>query len=145
MKSAVQKYRYCERFTFKCISCKAENLIATAFRRNEEQKLVPVLEFCANHECQMAPHRYLAAIRNGLVLATRKCISRFYENWMVCDDPHCNSNSRRLVHVEMNTRPVCFACKQGAMIRQYTETDLYTQLCYFQYMFDLSKHESASE
>lgn len=45
------------------------------------------------------------------------------------------------IQVTQNNRPVCQNCKQGLLIRQYSETDLYTQLSYFQYMFDLTKHE----
>lgn len=42
----------------------------------------------------------------------------------------------------INNRPACLVCKTGSLHRQYTERDLFNQLSYFQYVFDLSKHET---
>jgi hypothetical protein len=35
--------------------------------------------------------------------------------------------------------PVCKHCNSGALIREYTEAQLYNQLCYFQFMFHFEK------
>lgn len=99
VKTTAQKFRDCERFTFKCRACRTDNLVASAFRRNDQQQLVAVLGACANPACAQAPMQYVAAIRNQLVLAMRKPIQRFYENWLVCDDTDCSNNTRLLTHV----------------------------------------------
>lgn len=75
----------------------------------------------------------------------RVYIKRFYQNWLVCDDPACNHNTRSYTHVTSGSRPVCMRCKNGTLVRQYTERDLYNQLSYFQYMFDLNQHQHKSK
>lgn len=94
IKSSLQKYRYCKRFTFKCRSCKTENIVASAFKKNEA-----ALQQCSNPECSVRPYENVTYIQNQLTLTLRECVSRFYENWLVCDEPSCNSNTRTYTHV----------------------------------------------
>lgn len=61
--------------------------------------MVPVLETCANKECKVPPFQYIAAIQNQMTLTIRKYIQKFYDNWLVCDDPNCNFNTRMYTHV----------------------------------------------
>lgn len=96
IKSSLQKYRYCDRFTFKCRSCKTENVVASAFKNKEA-----VLAQCSNPDCDDRPYEHVAYIQNQLTMAIRKSISRFYENWLVCDEPTCNSNTRTYTHVRV--------------------------------------------
>ncbi|KAG4074677.1 hypothetical protein HA402_004548 [Bradysia odoriphaga] len=138
IKSSLQKYRYCKRFTFKCRACKTENVVASAFKKNEA-----ALQQCSNPECNDRPYEHVAYIQNQLTLTIRQCISRFYENWLVCDEPTCNSNTRTYTHVTVNNRPVCRECKTGFLLRQYSESELNDQISYFRYMFDLEAHSEA--
>ncbi|XP_059612246.1 DNA polymerase alpha catalytic subunit [Phlebotomus argentipes] len=138
VKSSAQKYHFCEKFTFKCVSCHHENPMAAAVRR-VESNLVPVLAACVNPACKIPPCEYLPGVQNQLLMQLRKFLDRFYENWMVCDDNACSHNTRIITHVLSNDRPTCFACGRGNLVRQYSETDLYTQIRYFQYIFDLSQ------
>ncbi|KAM7360184.1 DNA polymerase alpha catalytic subunit [Cochliomyia hominivorax] len=141
IKSTLQKYRQCEKFKFICVKCKAENIVASAFKPSVNHTYEAVLQKCTNAECSISPYQYVIAIRNQLILTMRVYIKRFYQNWLVCDDPACNYNTRCYSHVTSGSRPVCIRCKNGTLVRQYTERDLYNQLSYFQYMFDLSKHQ----
>ena len=140
IKTGAERYRNCEQFTYKCIACKTETAIAKPINK-VDSAWVPALQACSNKECSVPPYNQLSNIRNHLSLAIRKHIRRFYENWMVCDDPNCNQNTRIYGHVTHNNRPVCLACKQGLLLRAYSEGDLYTQLQYYQYIFDLKKLE----
>ncbi|XP_017466607.1 PREDICTED: DNA polymerase alpha catalytic subunit [Rhagoletis zephyria] len=141
VKTTLQKYRECDKFKFVCIACKAENIVATAFRPNASNSYDAVLQKCANSDCSTAPYQYIVAIRNRLLLSIRSYIKRFYQNWLVCDDPSCNQNTRFYTHVTTGNRPICPFCKTGSLVRQYSERNLYQQLSYFQYMFDLSKYQ----
>uniref|UniRef100_W8BG20 DNA polymerase n=1 Tax=Ceratitis capitata TaxID=7213 RepID=W8BG20_CERCA len=141
VKTTLQKYRECDKFKFICISCKSENIIATAFRPNAANSYDAVLQKCVNTDCCSAPHQYIVAIRNRLLLTIRSYVKRFYQNWLVCDDPSCNQNTRFHTHVTAGSRPVCPYCKNGSLVRQYSERNLYQQLSYFQYMFDLSRYQ----
>ncbi|KAH8359207.1 hypothetical protein KR093_005263, partial [Drosophila rubida] len=140
-KSTLQLYRLCEPFRFKCVTCHTEQLMASAYRPGPNSSHVPVLQQCVNAECQTPPLQYLVSIRNQLQLSVRSYVQRFYRNWLVCDHPDCNYNTRSYsVRLEMR-RPRCLKCNSGSMLRQYSERDLYNQLCYLRFMFDLSKQQ----
>lgn len=141
IQSNAVKYRAYNKFIFKCVACKADNIIAKPVHKIDNH-YVPVLEACANKDCSMPPYKQLSSIRNQLTLFIRKNIRDYYDNWMYCDEPNCNQSTRTFVHVtDLNNRPVCVTCKQGHMLKSYTEGDLYKQLNYLQYMFTLPRVE----
>ncbi|TDG45874.1 hypothetical protein AWZ03_007729 [Drosophila navojoa] len=140
-KTTLQLYRLCEPFRFKCVSCKTEQLMASAYRPGPNSSHVPVLQQCVNAECQTSPLQYLVSIRNQLQLCMRGYVQRFYRSWLVCDHPDCNYNTRTYsLRLELR-RPLCLKCNSGAMLRQYSERDLYNQLCYLRFIFDLNKQQ----
>lgn len=163
IKSSTEKYKMCEKFKFKCVACKAENLMASALKRHQTQ-MIPVLDKCSNDECTVPPHQYIDSIKNQIIMEMRKFIRRFYENWLVCDEATCNYNTRNYTHVSllyvklyyailltsvlvfkvtMSGQPICFVCKQGSLSRYYSETELNNQLSYFSFLFDLSQYPHA--
>lgn len=101
IQSNAEKYRMYERFTYKCLGCKTENVIVKPFVKIDG-KLVPVLESCANKECSWAPTNQITHIQNQLTLAIRKAIRTYYDNWMICDDPNCNQSTRTYIHVRIH-------------------------------------------
>ncbi|KAH8330419.1 hypothetical protein KR067_002230, partial [Drosophila pandora] len=141
LKTTLQLYRLCEPFRFQCMACKTEQLMASAYRPGASHTHVPVLQQCSNAECQTAPIQYLASVRNQLQLDIRRHVQRFYKNWLVCDHPDCNYNTRTHTLKKDVRRPLCQKCKSGSLLRQYTERDLYNQLCYLRFMFDLGKQQ----
>ncbi|CAO3599919.1 unnamed protein product [Absidia cylindrospora] len=82
--------------------------------------------------CQQALS--IPTIRIQLTLAIRSFIRRYYEGWLICDDPTC-SNRTRTMSV-FGRRCVARGC-QGAMTREYTDKQLYTQLLYYSHALDL--------
>lgn len=100
VQSNATKYRACDKFTFKCIGCKVENVIAKPFVKLYNN-FVPVLQQCTNKECNVAPINQLPNIRNHLALAIRNTIRNYYDNWMICDEPSCNQSTRTYVHVSL--------------------------------------------
>lgn len=98
VQSNAAKFRTCEKFTFKCIACKTENVIAKPIIKIDGQWKA-VLDACANKECNVAPGNQLANVQNHLTLAIRKAIRTYYDNWMICNDPNCNQSTRTYVHV----------------------------------------------
>ncbi|EDW81452.1 uncharacterized protein Dwil_GK12074 [Drosophila willistoni] len=141
LKTTLQRFRLCEPFRFPCVACKTEQLMATAYRPGPNSTHVPVLQHCSNTECSTAPLQYLAYIRNHLQLSIKTYTQRFYKNWLVCDHPDCNYNTRTFTAKKEMRRPLCYKCKSGSLLRQYTEQDLYQQLCYLRFMFDLNKQQ----
>ena len=100
----------------------------------------------------------LSTMNNGNVL--------LLQNWMICEDPACTNRTRRVPLQMKGSYPHCDMCKSAVMYRevsvnisctllykisdqytnlnyflifQYSEFELYTQLSFFQHIFNLSK------
>lgn len=98
IQSNAVKYRACDKFIFICAGCKKENEIAKPYYKIDG-KFTPVLQVCANTECNYPPIQQLANVRNQLAMAMRKAIQRYYDNTMMCDEPHCNQIAQAYIHV----------------------------------------------
>ncbi|XP_065095411.1 DNA polymerase alpha catalytic subunit [Ochlerotatus camptorhynchus] len=140
-KTITQKYRLCHRFEFTCVTCSTKNPVASGFKR-DGGRYKSVFEKCCNESCTVLPQQYLPAIVNELTLALRSDVKRFYERWMICDNPICNQNTRLYSHVATKNNPHCLHCQKGLLVQQYSESDLYLQLNYYGYMFDLNQYDN---
>ncbi|XP_018577548.1 DNA polymerase alpha catalytic subunit [Anoplophora glabripennis] len=128
------KFRDVDKFIFKCLGCKQENVIDKALVGN-----VPFIEKCNNIECNVRPIDYLPYIQNQLSLLIQSYITKYYENRLICEDPACPNETTRIPLKFARKYPVCTMCQSGVMYRLYSEQQLYTQLTYFQHIFDLNK------
>lgn len=136
---AQERFRDCEKFKFTCRKCSKEIMFDSPYRKTDSGEYQLVLEKCVNPECDLPPLQHIAPIQNALTLAMRSCIQRYYASWLICEDPACTQKTRRLPLRFQGNYPVCTLCEKGVMFREYTDTELYTQLSFFHYIFDLSK------
>ncbi|XP_034238111.1 DNA polymerase alpha catalytic subunit [Thrips palmi] len=136
---ARERFRDCEKFKFSCTKCNKEIVIDSPYRKTELGEYQLVLEKCTNAECDQSPMQHLAPIQNALTLAMRAYIQRYYACWLICEDPACTQRTRRLPLRFQSNYPICNLCEKGVMFKEYTDTELYNQLSYFQHIFDLSK------
>jgi len=136
-----QRFCSCEKFTFVCKneSCKVEIVMDSPVKKIDHKFSHFTLERCSNPHCTVSPVQYLASVQNTLMLATQKFIHRYYENWLICEDPGCTNRIRRIPTDMKGGYPHCNLCKSAVMYKEYNECELYTQLSFFQYIFDLSK------
>lgn len=125
-----------------CRECETVNVVQSPFKVHNG-KVVSVFLCCNNTSCAAAPYNYLPAIRNALTRQVRNYITRYYENYMTCDENTCNASTRVYGHVTAaGKKVVCDACGLGHLNAQYSATDLYNQLSYFQYLFDVKQHNN---
>ncbi|XP_072935668.1 DNA polymerase alpha catalytic subunit [Epargyreus clarus] len=138
-----EKYRYCEEFTFVCAneSCKTENRIRETFLSSN--RTVTFLEQCQNDKCGVRPVEYVAAIHNQLSMQLRRAAERYCSGRLACEDPACGARSARLPHTFAAGHPLCRACGKGLMFREYTEKDLYLQINFYLFLFDVNKHNTS--
>ncbi|CAG4963801.1 unnamed protein product [Parnassius apollo] len=141
-----EKYRYCKEFTFVCINenCKTDNKIRETCLKVDKDS-VTFLEKCQNDKCTLKPVDYLACIQNQLALQIRQYHAQYYAGWISCEDPACGYRTARLPQTFAGGYPLCRQCEKGVMFREYTEKDLYLQVNFFLYLFDLSKHTTAKQ
>lgn len=141
-----EKYRQCKDFTFICINenCKTENKIREICVKLDKDSVI-FLEKCQNDKCSLKPIDYLACIQNQLAMQIRQYHAQYYAGWVSCEDPACGYRTARLPQTFIGGYPLCRQCEKGVMFREYTEKDLHLQISFFAYLFDQSKHMSASK
>ncbi|XP_039745237.1 DNA polymerase alpha catalytic subunit [Pararge aegeria] len=146
VESDQEKYRYCKDFTFVCVNegCKTENKIRETFTKLEKEH-ISFLERCQNEKCPVKPIDYLACIQNQLTLQIRQYHNLYYAGWISCEDPACGYRTVRLPQSFASGYPLCRQCEKGVMFREYTEKDVYLQINFFLFLFDLNKNASKSK
>lgn len=132
------KFRNVQPFEFKCLSCKEVNSVKSPFIEN-----ISFLDRCTNAHCKVRPVDYLVSIQNQLTLLCRNYIHKYYQYELTCEDPACPNNTVRLPIRFAGKHPVCTLCNSAVMYKKFSEYDLYSQLSFFHYMFDLSKHSKS--
>ncbi|XP_026726379.1 DNA polymerase alpha catalytic subunit [Trichoplusia ni] len=139
-----EKYRHCKEFVFMCVNenCKTENKIRETVVKLDKES-VTFLDKCQNDKCNLRPVDYLASIQNQLSLQVRQYHAQYYAGWLSCEDPACGHRSARLPQTFAGGYPLCRLCEKGVMFREYTEKDLYLQINFFMFLFDLAKHTNA--
>ncbi|KAK4921976.1 hypothetical protein LTR28_012685, partial [Elasticomyces elasticus] len=81
------------------------------------------------------------AVVTQLESQMRQHTARYYEAWLVCDDPACGNRTRQMSvygHRCLGPKGLGYGCL-GRMSFEYSEKQLYNQLLFLQSMFDVDK------
>jgi DNA polymerase alpha subunit A len=96
---------------------------------------------CPNASCKALLS--LFSINAQIEGQIRRLLTKYYENWLLCDEPACAARTR-----QMNVygkRCLITGCR-GQMTQEYNDKMLYNQLLYFDMLFDIEKaKKKASE
>uniref|UniRef100_A0A8C6YI34 DNA polymerase n=1 Tax=Nothoprocta perdicaria TaxID=30464 RepID=A0A8C6YI34_NOTPE len=130
-----EKYRDCERFKFCCPKCGTENIYDSVFD-GSGRFIEPSLQRCSKRECEESPFNYVVQMNNKLLLDIRRHVRKYYIGWLVCEEPACQNRTRRLPLHFSRQGPVCQACRKAVLRPEYSDKALYTQLCFYRYIFD---------
>jgi DNA polymerase alpha subunit A len=133
------KYKDVEKLVLKCPSCSKENEFLGVWHKvSEEDKSMDIFActLCSNCKRQFSG----PSISNAVTLATRKHIGRYYSSPFQCDERTCSLKTREF-NIKSDGQPACprKGCS-GTMSLEYDKNQLYTQLRYFQDMFDYRRH-----
>lgn len=114
---------------------------------------------CPEPNCGKLLNPY--SIASQLNNAIRNDIQRYYDGWVVCDDPACRNRTRQIgVYGRRCLVPGCrgvmhpeviintflfiylfyFIYFSVAACVQFSDSNLYTQLTYYSYLFDVDHH-----
>ncbi|XP_033119807.1 DNA polymerase alpha catalytic subunit-like [Anneissia japonica] len=130
-----ERYKDCEPFKFVCPACKRENIIDVVIT-SMTNHIVYRLEECSNEECMTPLFKYEAQIKNQLRMMVRRCVTKYYDGWLVCEDTSCNHRTRCVpINPQRHGLP-CPVCQRALLKPEYTSKALYTQLRYFKFIFD---------
>ncbi|KAH3827737.1 hypothetical protein DPMN_129678 [Dreissena polymorpha] len=94
---------------------------------------------CPNEQCPLIVAKNHVAIGNQLTVAIRDHIKKYYQGWMKCEDMACGARVRKMPLMFQRGHPVCPSCNKGVLNPEYTDSMLYTQMCFYQYLFDLDR------
>ncbi|XP_075769401.1 DNA polymerase alpha catalytic subunit isoform X2 [Pelodiscus sinensis] len=131
-----EKYRDCERFKFSCLKCGTENIYDNVFD-GSGQHIEPSLQQCSKKECDESPFNYMIQMNNKLLLDIRRYLKSYYSSWLICEEPTCQNRTRRLPLSFSQNGPLCQGCKKAILRPEYSDKALYTQLCFYRYIFDV--------
>ncbi|ORZ24563.1 DNA polymerase family B-domain-containing protein [Absidia repens] len=127
--SDAERFKDCDRLELQCRHCNTKTTFDGIGRLTADDTMEYGLSCMQCHQDLFIP-----TIRIQLTLAIRSFIRRYYEGWLICDDPTC-SNRTRAMSV-FGRRCAVNGC-QGAMSREYTDKQLYTQILYYSHALDL--------
>jgi hypothetical protein len=133
-----EKYADCQKLSFQCAQCSTDIVLTSPlFKKNENWEFT--LQTCPNTACHGNPWGSTSKFLNKLTLFIRKCITNYYKNTVVCEDPSCSGVTSALpLHLERG-HPICL-CKQALMYKEYSDAQLYRQLNYLHFVFDVHKN-----
>ncbi|KAL4220500.1 DNA polymerase alpha catalytic subunit [Mactra antiquata] len=139
-----EKYKDCMRLKIVCPSetCGRENIIDAPFI-NTGVYLEASLNKCSNKECTVRLYEHVVNIKNKLTMTVRGHIKQYYQGWLKCEDSACHTRVRKLPLMFQRGKPLCPNCNRAFLHQEYTDSMLYTQLCFYQYLFDLDRAGNA--
>ncbi|XP_010180410.1 PREDICTED: DNA polymerase alpha catalytic subunit-like, partial [Mesitornis unicolor] len=109
-----EKYRDCERFKFCCLKCGTENIYDNVFD-GSGRFIEPSLQRCSKTECEEPPLNYVVQMSNKILLDIRRYLRKYYNGWLICEEPTCQNRTRRLPLSFSRSGPVCQACKKAVL------------------------------
>ena len=131
------RFKDAARLSLRCRACKDsflfEGLVSSANRCS------PTGILCPNTSCRktLSSLSVLAQLESAL----RRQTSKYYEAWLVCDDPACGNRTRQLSvygHRCLGPKGQATGCL-GRMAYEYPEKKLYNQLLYFGSLWDVDR------
>lgn len=129
------RFRDCERLQLRCRKCRASNTFEGLL--GSVKSVTPTGVICPTCSAPI-PHLSIVA---QVETAIRKQTSKYYEGWLVCDDPSCGNRTRQMsVYGSRCLGPngLGKGCL-GKMKYEYSERDVYNQLSYFASLWNIEK------
>ncbi|XP_053436555.1 DNA polymerase alpha catalytic subunit isoform X2 [Nycticebus coucang] len=131
-----EKYRDCEKFKCPCPICGTENIYDNVFD-GLGTEMEPSLYRCSNIDCKASPLTFTAQLSNKVIMDIRRFIKKYYDGWLICEEPTCRNRIRHLPLRFSQNGPLCPACSKAILRPEYSDKSLYTQLCFYRYIFDV--------
>ncbi|XP_036083086.1 DNA polymerase alpha catalytic subunit isoform X2 [Rousettus aegyptiacus] len=131
-----EKYRDCERFKCPCPACGIENIYDSVFECSGNDMELSLFR-CSNIDCKASPLNFMVQLNNKLILDIRRYIKKYYQGWLICEEPTCRNRTRHLPLQFSRNGPLCQVCMKATLRPEYSDKSLYTQLCFYRYIFDV--------
>lgn len=142
-----QRYGACEQLVFHCPSCSTETPFHGLLQAHSKDQLVagPAVAPANSVGVRCSGCERVLGLPLLAVQLNRRMqlhINRYYAGWRVCTDSACGLRCRLPGVYAMRCR--ARGCP-GATVEEYTDKDLFTQLSYYQHLFDLGSLANSPE
>lgn len=129
------RFQFCTRFSLKCRYCKHSHIFEGLIPNLGHVEVEGII--CPKEGCGkvFSTLTVTAQIEHSIRLST----SRYYDAWLVCDDPSCGMRTRQMSvygHRCLGPRGRAEGCL-GKMRYEIGERELYNQLLYFRKLWDV--------
>ncbi|KAI2637333.1 hypothetical protein GGS21DRAFT_472645 [Xylaria nigripes] len=142
------RFRDCARLSLRCRKCKVsspfEGLVFAPSNVEGSQAMVTAQGVSCPACSSIIPNISIVAQLEHVVRAQT---ARYYEGWLVCDDPSCGNRTRQLSVCGtrcMGPKGLAAGCR-GRMRYEYSERDIYNQLVYFASLWDVDKARAKAQ
>ncbi|XP_041482401.1 DNA polymerase alpha catalytic subunit-like isoform X2 [Lytechinus variegatus] len=134
-----ERFKDADRFKFICPNeaCKRENIVDCVFTGTGSLAEAR-LSYC-DSRCGTVPADHMTMLGNKLRLLIRTYIQKYYAGWLLCEDTSCAHRTRRVPLNPHRQGFACPVCQRAVLKPEYSDKELYTQLCFFQNIFDYEK------
>ena len=127
------RYAHCEPLAFKCRRCGERSTFDGLAKLHAAHGARPLLSpagfACVHCGAQLG----VPSLVVQLELAIRAHIARYYHGWTECTEPSCGAVTR--MAGVYSGRCLVHGCR-GRVTLRFSDKDLYTQLCFYDYLFD---------
>eukprot|EP00090_Calanus_glacialis_P016583 TRINITY_DN25936_c0_g1_i4.p1 TRINITY_DN25936_c0_g1~~TRINITY_DN25936_c0_g1_i4.p1 ORF type:complete len:1464 (-),score=583.40 TRINITY_DN25936_c0_g1_i4:126-4448(-) len=132
------RFRGCERLVVEC-AC-GDMLTIDSPVRGSGKDAFPALLCCPRtKECGGCPIQLEGKLVNAVDMLVRQMVNKYYAGWLMCEDPGCVGRTRVMPLQFQRAYPVCGTCTKATMYREYTDSQLYTQLQFITYLLDTKR------
>ncbi|CAB4030133.1 DNA polymerase alpha catalytic subunit-like [Paramuricea clavata] len=128
-----ERFKDCDPFSMRCMNENCQEQYV--YDLSSENK---VIDYSRCSKCKVMFRQEVAM--NRLTLLIRKHVKKYYAAWMICDDLSCGQLTRDVPSVPQRGASFC-VCKRGHVYPEYNDTTLYTQLLYYQRLFEIDNKE----
>lgn len=136
------KYDSCASCKLMCPKCGKEIEFRKIFLFDEAEKMKKInvsISVCSNCQFDFRDYNYYVRIEQEFNLFLRKFVSKFYEGWLICEDPLCNFRTRSCTGYLTRKGLTCPNCNDNNLLPEFSDTQLYHQFSFFEYLLDLEK------
>uniref|UniRef100_H2Y7K4 DNA polymerase n=1 Tax=Ciona savignyi TaxID=51511 RepID=H2Y7K4_CIOSA len=132
-----EKFSQCSKLIFVCPQTKKEIALDQGVFAETVRLFTYGKNMAKKRESKHSTLHFFTSLQNQLTKAIRGDIHRYYQGWLVCEDPACGHRTRTLPVLAERNGVLCSACFKAVLKPEVSYQSLYHQLCYYKLQFDV--------
>lgn len=131
-----ERFKGCVPLVVVCSSCNKECSVRSVMDLQEGGTLLNCSQCGSLYFGRNSASDVFCYLSNRITLLVRDCVRKYYDCWLICDDPSCGQRT-------MQQSVVCTADNcHGRTKQEFDELALHTQLKYLESLFDVKRYQA---